>query len=127
MVDQLTQGMGRDLQHRTAVVLLLVGKLGGGQSGQGETAAAGAHQHSLAVHLEADVRFRRQALGDVHQLAGRHRGFTGLVFAFQRQPRHQLQFQVGAGQGKLAVPHFHEHIGQNRQRLAFFDHRGNLL
>ena len=97
------------------------------QGGQGEPATPGTHQHALAIDLKPDIRFGRQALGNIHQLACRHRGFTRLHFPFQRQASDQLQFQVRARHGKLPIAHFQQHIGEHRQGLTFFHHRSHLL
>ena len=126
-IDQATQHIRLHFQAATRSILFQIGEFRGGQSGQGKTAAAGTNQHALTIHLEANVRFRRQALGNIHQLAGRHGGLPRLLLTFQRQTRHQLQLQVCPGHGKLAVAHFQQNVGQHRQGLSLFHHGGDLL
>ena len=124
-LDQLLQaGFGHanafggfDFIHRGEVI--------GRQGGKGEAAAPGLHGHLLTGLADRDPTAVGQCAHDLEQLAGRDGGFA-ILGVVDRGAGHHFHFQVGTGQGKLAVLHLDQEVGQNGQGLPAFNHVDDL-
>ena len=66
-----------------------------------------------------------QGTHDLEQLARRDRDLA-VLGVVDRCTGHHLDFQIGAGQRQLAIPHLRQQVGQDRQGLPAFDHVDDL-
>lgn len=103
------------------------GEIIGWQGRQRKTAATGLDHQLLLINLDVDQRIVGQALTDVHQLARRHGDLARFGRLFELDAPHQLDFQVGTGQGQLLAFDNQQYVGEHRQGLSALDNACDQL
>ena len=88
------------------------------QRGERETAAARAHQHTVAFQLHGDFSAFRQPAADIKEFTCRNRGRARVVRLRQRNARDHFHFQICTGQRQRTVRDLKQQVSENRQRWA---------
>ena len=101
-----------------ALPVIQVREIRSGQRGEGETAAARAHQHAVALQLHGDFSAFRQPTANIKEFTCRNRGRARVVRLSQRNARDHFHFQICAGQRQRTVRDLKQQVSKNRQRRA---------